>query len=104
MEKLPTIGDKNDIIFIANNEYRIQHDLYPIGSPAETFTLLDLNFQYGLAIEDLLEICKHRLQCYQETEYSCTENQIAITKIEESLLWLYRKYKIDVTKEMEKLK
>lgn len=42
----------------------------------------------GLTIEDLLEICRHRLQSFQTSEYACRENAIALTSIEQALLWL----------------
>jgi hypothetical protein len=45
----------------------------------------------GLTAEDLLEICRHRLQCFQTSEYSCTENAMALTHIEEALMWLNRR-------------
>lgn len=45
----------------------------------------------GLTGEDLLEICRHRLQCFQTSEYACRENAIALTHIEEALMWLNRR-------------
>ena len=45
----------------------------------------------GLTGEDLLEICRHRLQCFQSSEYACRENAIALTHIEEALLWLNKR-------------
>ena len=44
--------------------------------------------QNGLFIEDLLEICRHRLQCFQAGDFACRENEMALTKIEEALHWL----------------
>lgn len=45
----------------------------------------------GLTGEDLLEIVRHRLQCFQTSEYACRENAIALTHIEEALLWLNKR-------------
>lgn len=45
----------------------------------------------GLTGEDLLEICRHRLQCFQTSEYACRENAVALTHIEEALMWLNRR-------------
>ena len=42
----------------------------------------------GIHNEDLLHIVRDRLSCFQTGEFSCRENAIAITKIEEALLWL----------------
>jgi hypothetical protein len=46
---------------------------------------------HGLTGEDLLEICRHRLQCFQNSEYACRENAVALTHIEEALMWLNRR-------------
>jgi hypothetical protein len=45
----------------------------------------------GVTGEDLLEICRHRLQCFQTSEYACRENAVALTHIEEALMWLNRR-------------
>jgi hypothetical protein len=42
----------------------------------------------GVQNETLLEIVRHRLQCFQAGPFPCRENAIALTKIEEALLWL----------------
>lgn len=42
----------------------------------------------GCHQEDLLAIVIHRLQCFQEGEYRCRENAIALTKLEEAMHWL----------------
>jgi hypothetical protein len=42
----------------------------------------------GIFIEDLLQICRHRLQCFQAGGFACRENALALTKIEEALHWL----------------
>lgn len=45
----------------------------------------------GLLDVDLLEIVRHRLQSFQAGEYSTRENAIALTHIEEALLWLNKR-------------
>jgi len=45
----------------------------------------------GCHQEDLLAIVLHRLQCFQEGDFSCRENAIAITKIEEAMMWLNKR-------------
>ena len=42
----------------------------------------------GCQIEDLLQICIHRLQGFQKGAFPCRENALAITKLEEALMWL----------------
>lgn len=42
----------------------------------------------GVHNEDLLAIVVDRLQHFQAGEFRCRENAIALTKIEEALLWL----------------
>ena len=45
----------------------------------------------GVHNEDLLVIVIRRLQEFQESEFKCRENAMAITKIEEALLWLRKR-------------
>lgn len=45
----------------------------------------------GVHNEDLLLMVLARLQGFQETGNRCRENAIAITKIEEALMWLSRR-------------
>ncbi len=45
----------------------------------------------GVANEDLLVMVIRRLQGFQESEYKCRENAMAITKLEEALLWLRKR-------------
>lgn len=42
----------------------------------------------GITHEDLLAIVAHRLECFQSSEFSCRENALALTKIQEALHWL----------------
>ena len=46
---------------------------------------------HGVLDTDLLEICRHRLQCFQEGPFTSRENAIALTHIEEALMWLNRR-------------
>lgn len=45
----------------------------------------------GVCNEDLLVMVIRRLQGFQESEFKCRENAMAITKIEEALLWLRKR-------------
>jgi len=44
----------------------------------------------GIFMEDLLQICVHRLECFQAeaAPFACRENALALTKIQEALHWL----------------
>lgn len=63
-------------------------------------TVGEVNFQEGpikengvngVANEDLIGMVIKRLECFQGTEYRCRENAVAITKLEESLMWLRKR-------------
>ena len=62
--------------------------------------LVAVNFQNGFIKEngvngchneDLIAIVIDRLQCFQVGEYACRENAIALTKLQESLMWLRKR-------------
>ena len=46
---------------------------------------------HGIATTDLLEICRHQLKSFQSGEMATREGAIALTKIEEALLWLNKR-------------
>lgn len=90
----------DDIIGLGNGRHHYQ--VFLKGN-AETVAspLLDIQFQEGPRKEinsksgiletDLLEIVRHRLQCFQEGEYRTRENACALTHIEEALMWLNKR-------------
>lgn len=45
----------------------------------------------GISQEALLAIVIDRLQCFQKGPYACRENALALTKIEEAMLWLHKR-------------
>jgi len=45
----------------------------------------------GVHNEDLIAMVICRLEHFQKSEFSCRENAIAITKLEEALLWLRKR-------------
>ena len=58
----------------------------PLGRPPKPAT--------GAFVEDVLEAARQRLDFYQNggnKKFACRENAIAITKIEEALLWLNKR-------------
>lgn len=42
----------------------------------------------GAFIEGVLEAARQRLEFFQQSKFKCRENALALTKIEEALLWL----------------
>lgn len=46
---------------------------------------------HGVLDTDLLEIVRHRLQCFQKGDFATRENAIALTHIEEALMWMNRR-------------
>jgi hypothetical protein len=47
--------------------------------------------EHGVLDTDLLEIVRHRLQSFQQGEFATRENAIALTHIEEALLWMNKR-------------
>lgn len=45
----------------------------------------------GVGNEDLINMVIERLEHFQRSEYACRENAMAITKLEEALLWLRKR-------------
>lgn len=45
----------------------------------------------GVLDGDLLEIVRDRLRAFQDGEFACRENAIALTHVEEALLWMARR-------------
>lgn len=55
----------------------------------------------GLTQEALLAICADRLRSFQAGAYSCRENALALTKIEECLMWLHARTRRRVERGVE---
>jgi hypothetical protein len=45
----------------------------------------------GVMNEDLIAMVIDRLNSFQDSQYKCRENALAITKLEEALLWLRKR-------------
>lgn len=83
----------------ANHEYSILFDKGELGrqlAPAAC----SISFQNGpiqeagvngISGEALLAIVIDRLRSFQSGEYKCRENAVALTKLEESLMWLQKR-------------
>ena len=45
----------------------------------------------GAFVETVIDIARQRIQYYQDSQFKCRENAIAITKLEEALMWLNKR-------------
>jgi hypothetical protein len=88
--------EEGDLVYYAPNHFEVW--------PAEGYPgdecLTEVYFQAGpikefgvngVANEDLIAMVICRLESFQNSPYSCRENSIAITKLEEALLWLRKR-------------
>jgi len=110
MEKLITIQKReklNEVFAVdgkgnggANHVYKII-SIEKDGNVYKLTVFAEINFQdgarkiddsvHGVIDTDLLEIVRHRLQCFQQGEFATRENAIALTHIEEALMWMNRR-------------
>ena len=51
----------------------------------------EANSVHGVLDTDLLEIVRHRLQAFQKGDFATRENAVALTHIEEALLWMNKR-------------
>ena len=42
----------------------------------------------GAFVETIIDVARQRIEFYQQSKFKCRENAIAITKLEEALVWL----------------
>lgn len=55
----------------------------------------------GISNEALLAIVEDRLQGFQSSQYACRENAIALTKIQEAMMWLQKRTRDRITRGVE---
>ncbi len=76
------------------------HHDYMVSVPGENNLLCSIRFQNGpikefgingVTQEILMAVCIDRLRSFQAGPYACRENAIALTKLEESLMWLQKR-------------
>lgn len=62
--------------------------------PNQKITFYKLNedgtSEHGTTLEEMLNVCIERLQNLNE-KYSCRENALSITKMQEALMWLNKR-------------
>lgn len=106
MEKLITIQKREKLneVFIADEAGPGggHHTYHIVSSNGDVIlNLTEIQFQkgprnitestQGVIDSDLLEIVRHRLQCFQAGPYASRENSVALTHIEEALMWMNRR-------------
>lgn len=86
--------------FNANHRYIIIDSEDNIKSEVGARTYAEIRFQKGpikengvngCHNEDLIAIVLDRLQCLNQGDFKCRENSIAITKLEEAMMWLNKR-------------
>lgn len=101
MRKLTIGSEKYTQVFACDEkEFNANHK-YSVSSTKEPSTVLCvIDFQKGpikehgvngVCNEDLIAMVIDRLESFQASEFKCRENAIAITKLEEALLWLRKR-------------
>ena len=105
MEKLSTIQKRENLndVFIcdeagnggANHKYLISSadesaDVYAVIQFQNGARKLPESI-HGVLDTDLLEIVRHRLQAFQKGQFATRENAVALTHIEEALLWMNKR-------------
>jgi len=51
----------------------------------------DRKIPNGAFVEDVIGIAIERLRFYQQSKFSCRENSLALTKLEEAVMWLNKR-------------
>ena len=51
----------------------------------------DPDARHGVLDNDLLEIVRDRLKCFQQGDFACHENDMALIHVEEALMWMNKR-------------
>ena len=88
----------NEINYNAPHRFIVAKSECENGAPPEP--LVEIHFQEGpikecgvngVCNEDLIAMVITRLEHFQKSEFSCRDNALAITKLEEAMLWLRKR-------------
>lgn len=92
---------KTAVFHEENPKFNAPHHFKVYGQDKEkAHKIGEINFQEGPILEhgvngvtneDLIHIVMARLEGFQSSEFRCRENACALTKLEESLMWLNRR-------------
>lgn len=94
----------------ANHHYRMEWNAKGFIDPQSMRQVLEIGFQNGpinengvngITQEVLLAIIIDRLQSFQKGPYACRENAIALTKLEEAAMWLHKRTRDRMARNVE---
>ena len=106
MRKLDTIQKRNNLNTVyavdepgignANHAYQVvvtndKGEEIPYAITFQNGPRKEKNSIHGLLDTDLLEIVRDRLKGFQSGDYACRENALALTALEEALLWMNKR-------------
>lgn len=114
MKQLSTIQKRERLnnVYVVDDPHPVNkgHHEYVISHPQVATLNTQIKFQNGPRREpdsitgvldtDLLEIVRHRLQSFQEGPYATRENAIALTHIEEALMWMNKRVEDRIEREV----
>lgn len=92
-------NEYTEIYAIDEKEFNANHE-YTVSAVNSTNDYAKVSFQKGpikengvngCHNEDLIAIVIDRLECLNQGDFKCRENSIAITKLEEALMWLNKR-------------
>lgn len=92
-------NEHTEIYAIDEKEFNANHE-YIVSAVNSTNDYAKVSFQKGpikengvngCHNEDLIAIVLDRLQCLNQGDFKCRENSIAITKLEEAMMWLNKR-------------
>jgi hypothetical protein len=94
-QKYTKVGCEN----LENQQFNAPHHFKVLNATTEE-VICEVNFQEGpikengvngVCNEDLILMVLTRLESFQNCDFSCRENAIAIEKLEEALMWLRKR-------------
>lgn len=92
----------------ACHEYRIVlNEGQPVGAPHRCQTVSFQNGPIqefgvnGISNEALLAIVEDRLVGFQSGQYACRENALALTKLQEAMMWLHSRTRSRISRGVE---
>jgi len=85
----------------ACHEYRVEHPNRQIASISfQNGPIKEVGVN-GVTQEALLAIVEDRLICFQVGPYACRENAVALTKIQEAMMWLQKRTRDRIARGVE---
>lgn len=91
---------ENEMNYNAPHRFIVAKSQGEVDKPAHEPLLAEIHFQEGpikecgvngVCNEDLIAMVITRLEHFQRSEFVCRENALAITKLEEAMLWLRKR-------------